>query len=487
MKMIETGLPSRRIFLRRFLLTVALSLLPTLFRTSPARAALPPLPNLPKNEALLLTPADKRFWRYSAAYNRRTMVQPKLRAVCKTPTSVSAMVNWLRSHQLPFAVRSGGHSFEGLSQSHSIVVDLRKLDGIKIDIARKTVSVGAGASLGALYRVLSHSGYALPAGSCLTVGVAGHALGGGYGFLSRKYGLLCDSLHSLKLVAPDGRMVEVDAKENSDLFWASRGGGGGSFGIVTQLNFEIFRLDRLLVFSMQWILPSQRALDVVAAWQAWAPHAPDTITAELRISKPKGGKLKLVCDGQSVGSENELKRELTPILDSAAPEAKPILRRMSFLQATEYFSDGWEYESYYSKDKSDFVFLPLDGNAIATLLGELQRLPGDSPLTVTFSPFGGRIAILGPQDSAFPHRKALCCLHYEVTWKRAVMTSRMLTQMHTVYTKMRPYMSGAAYVNYCDKELSNWRQAYWGSNLPRLESIKARFDPENVFRHDQSI
>jgi FAD/FMN-containing dehydrogenase len=98
------------------------------------------------------------------------------------------------------------------------VVDLRKLDGIEIDVAGTTVSVGAGASLGALYRVLSHSGYALPAGSCLTVGVAGHTMGGGYGFLSRKYGLLCDSLHSLKLVGPDGRMFDVDAKENSDLF-----------------------------------------------------------------------------------------------------------------------------------------------------------------------------------------------------------------------------------------------------------------------------
>jgi hypothetical protein len=129
-------------------------------------------------------------------------------------------------------------------------------------------------------------------------------------------------------------------KKTLIFFWASRGGGGGSFGIVTQLNFEIFRLDRLSVFSMQWMLPSQRALDVVAAWQAWAPHAPDAITAELRISKPNGGKLKLVCDGQSLGPENELKRELTPILDSAAPKAKPIFRRMSFLQAAEYFSDG---------------------------------------------------------------------------------------------------------------------------------------------------
>jgi FAD/FMN-containing dehydrogenase len=394
---------SRRTFLRQLITTAAVFFPALVSGANETANTLPPFPTLPEGEVLLLTPADHRFSRYCPAYNRRTMLQPKLRAVCRIPAAVSAMVQWLRSQQLPFAVRSGGHSFEGLSESSSVVIDLRSLNQIEVDVARQTVSVGPGASLGvAIYRALASRGYALPAGTCLTVGVAGHALGGGYGMVSRRYGLLCDSLRSLRLVGPDGRVVEANANENPDLFWAARGGGGGSLGIVTQLDFQIYPLNQLLVFSMRWVLPSAHALDVVTAWQAWAPHAPDVITCELRIGKGADGKLQLVCEGQSVGSEYELRRELKTILDSAAPEGRPMLRRMSFLQAADYFSEGWDYESHYSKDKSDFIFSPLDLDSIAILLGALQHLPRACPVTVTFSPFGGRIASLTPQDTAFP-------------------------------------------------------------------------------------
>jgi FAD/FMN-containing dehydrogenase len=478
---------SRRTFLRHLITTTGLVLSAAVSRANPTSNILPPFPTLPESEAFLLTPTDHRFWRYSPAYNRRTMVSPQLRAVCRTADAVSGMIEWLRSHQLPFAVRSGGHSFEGLSESSSVVVDLRRLNRIEVDVAHETITVGPGTSLGTIYRALASQGYTLPAGTCLTVAVAGHALGGGYGMLSRRYGLLCDSLRSLQLVGPDGRVIKVNAKENPDLFWAARGGGGGSLGIATQLDFQIYPLDELFVFSIQWALPLAPALNVVTAWQAWAPHAPDVITCELRIGKGANEMLQLVFEGQSVGSEDELRRELKTILDSAASKGRPMLRRMSLLQTADYFSEGWDYESHYSKDKSDFIFSPIDRDAIAILLGALQHLPRACPLTVTFSPFGGRIASVASQDTAFPYRNALCCLHYEVVWERAELTLQMLAQMRSVYTAMRPYVSGAAYVNYCDKDLANWRQAYWGPNLPRLQAIKAHFDPENLFRHDQSI
>ena len=172
----------------RQLITTAAVFFPALVSGANETAnTLPPFPTLPEGEVLLLTPADHRFSRYSPAYNRRTMLQPKLRAVCRIPAAVSAMVQWLRSQQLPFAVRSGGHSFEGLSESSSVVIDLRSLNQIEVDVARQTVSVGPSASLGvAIYRALASRGYALPAGTCLTVGVAGHALGGGYGMVSRQ-------------------------------------------------------------------------------------------------------------------------------------------------------------------------------------------------------------------------------------------------------------------------------------------------------------
>jgi FAD/FMN-containing dehydrogenase len=478
---------SRRAFLERTI--KAATVVPALLSGAKNAAAtdLPPFPKLLESEASLLTPVDRQFARYQPAYNRRTMLQPKMRAVCRTPGAIATMIQWLRWHKLPFAMRSGGHSFEGLSENDDVVIDVRRLDEIEVDLTSQIVNVGAGASLGAIYKAVAAHGYALPAGSCVTVGIAGHALGGGYGLLSRKFGLLCDSLMSLQLIDPEGYVLRADANENSDLFWASRGGGGGSFGVVTGLRFKIYPLDRLLVFSVHWAVSVGRALDIVKAWQAWAPHAAGAITSELRLSNRHDGKMKLVCEGQSVGSEKQLRRELKALLDTEAPQARPTLTRMSFLQAVDYFSEGWDYESHYSKDKSDFIFSPLGDDGLATLLAELQRLPRAVPLTVTFSAYGGRIAALASQDTAFPYRNALYCLHYELVWERATITSAMLAQIRIIYDAMRPYVSGAAYVNYCDKDLQNWQEAYWGPNLPRLKAIKSRFDPEGVFRHAQSI
>src|SRR5436190_3570961 len=150
---------------------------------------LPKLPSLPESEALLLLPSDPRYARYEPAYNKRTQLQPALRAVCRTPGGVATLIDWVRSNRLPFALRSGGHSFEGFSQSDSIVIDTREISAITLDAGTNRVSVGAGSSLGAIYEFLAQRGLALPAGSCPTVGISGHTLGGGYGLLARSLGL----------------------------------------------------------------------------------------------------------------------------------------------------------------------------------------------------------------------------------------------------------------------------------------------------------
>jgi len=451
-----------------------------------ADAPFPPLPHLPESEALLLTPRDSRFAHYQPAYNRRTMLEPKLRAICKTPGAVKTMIQWLRSHRLLFAMRSGGHSFEGLSQSDSVVIDTRMLNAIDIDTANETVTVGAGASLGNIYKAVGARGYALSAGSCPTVGVAGHALGGGYGLLSRQFGLLCDSLKSLEIADPDGRIIGADLHQNADLFWASRGGGGGCFGIATRLGFQVFPLSQVAVFSIDWLLPAARARSVVKVWQAWAPQAPEAITSALKISMGARGRISLQCLGQSVGSEAQLRQELRGLIEADATQRAPRVRPTSFLQAIDHFSEGWRYECTYSKDKSDFVLSPLSDDGIATLIEGLQYI-GAGGFTVVLYAYGGAIGRIPSQDTAFPYRNAIGCIQYNVIWQRPAMTRVRLSQMRRLYGSMRPYVSGAAYVNYCDSELQNWGEAYWGPNLPRLKAIKSRFDPDNVFRHAQSI
>ena len=159
----------------------------------PAAAApakpLPPLPNLPASDVVFLRPSDAHYADYLPAANKRTQLSPALRAVCKTAHAVAVLVDWVRSNDLGFAVRCGGHSYEGFSQSRDVVIDLRGVSASTVDNTAGTVTIGSGASLFHIYQALAAQGLALQAGSCPTVGISGHILGGGHGLLARSHGL----------------------------------------------------------------------------------------------------------------------------------------------------------------------------------------------------------------------------------------------------------------------------------------------------------
>jgi FAD/FMN-containing dehydrogenase len=163
-------------------------------------ASLPPLPNLSANDVLFLKPSDPPYAHYQGSANLRTQLQPALRAVCKTEQAVAVMTDWVRANNLSFAIRCRGHSYEGFSQSKDIVIDLRGLQRINIDTSAGLVTVGAGVSLYDVYQKLASRGYAFPAGTCPTVGISGHVLGGGYGLLARSHGLTCDNLEQLTMI-----------------------------------------------------------------------------------------------------------------------------------------------------------------------------------------------------------------------------------------------------------------------------------------------
>jgi FAD/FMN-containing dehydrogenase len=206
---------------------------------------------------------------------------------------------------LPFALRCGGHSFEGFSQSANVVIDTRKIDDVTLDAGSQTVTVGAGASLGTVYKALKGRGFAFAAGSCPTVGVARHALGGGFGLLGRAYGLICDNLVSLNIVDAEGGILTIDAQQHPDLFWACRGGGGGSFGIATKFRFRVQALPRVAVFGVTWALATARAVRLFDAWQRWAPTAPNAITSIMKVGRRSDGGAAL----HRPGSEAALRRQ----------------------------------------------------------------------------------------------------------------------------------------------------------------------------------
>jgi hypothetical protein len=164
-----------------------------------------------------------------------------------------------------------------------------------------------------------------------------------------------------------------------------------------------------------------------------------------------------------------------------------MIKSKTFLAAVGYFSGGWSYVSTYSKCKSDYVLSPLSDDGIATLIDGLLRLPANAIIPICDA-YGGAVSDIAPEGTAFARRTGtLYCIQYYSSWAAAKDTPKYLARMTNLYASMRPFVSGRAYVNYCDLELADWADAYWGANLARLKQIKSAFDPDNVFRHAQSV
>src|ERR1700729_3277231 len=224
----------------------------------------------PKKDLVLIsgsgTPSK---FEYNASSRKRKQITPQVRVVASSAHAVGQTIRWATGNGISFAVRSGGHSYEGLSQNADLVIDVRGMAAIQLAADKKSVAIGSGASLGVIYGALEPSHLAIPAGSCFPVGVAGHSLGGGFGLLGRPFGLACDSVLSMEVVDASGKVLTVSEQENPDLFWALRGGGNGSFGVVANFNFRTSSVNMVAKFAITWTKPVAQAVKIVQAWQQW--------------------------------------------------------------------------------------------------------------------------------------------------------------------------------------------------------------------------
>jgi FAD/FMN-containing dehydrogenase len=440
----------------------------------------------PKND-MVLVPADKDFSEYTRSFNKRTQIAPRVRVVAGSAKAVSTTMLWAANNGLRFAVRSGGHSYEGFSQSPDLVIDVRGMTGIKLATDKKSVSIGSGSSLGSVYKALWPSNLAIPAGSCFSVGVAGHSLGGGFGLLGRSFGLACDSVLSMEVVDASGQIRNVSGQENPDLFWALHGGGNGSFAVVTNFNFRTSPVSMVARFGITWSKPIAQAAKIVQAWQQWLADLPPSITGTLHLTKDQGGLIKVHMAGLSVQSESKLKVELKRLQRVAGPADQVSTTTQTFKAAATIFNGGLADDSLLMKGKSDYVIDPMTDQGILTLLNGLQNAPGE--IYVLCDTYGGAINKIASDATAFVHRgNTRYSIQYYMEWTDPAASDANIAMMRTLYTSMRPHVSGGAYVNYCDLDLGNgYARAYWGDNLPRLMKIKAGVDPKNIFRHAQSV
>jgi FAD/FMN-containing dehydrogenase len=431
----------------------------------------------------------------SHVYNERFDSESPL-AVARpiNAADVQAAVRWAVGHGVPLRARSGGHSYAGYSTlSNGVVLDLRKMNGISVNRRAGTATIGAGAQLIDVYTGLSHHGATIPAGSCPSVGITGVTLGGGMGLAGRAFGLTTDNLVGAKIVTADGRLRTVSRNSNPDLLWALRGGGGGNFGVVTQLTFKVHKLpSSAAYFFVFW--PWSEAAAALEAWQNWAPHARDQLTSIFHLNGG-GGVASVNVSGQYLGSSSDLGGLLAPL--RAVRGASVQTGSMGYVPLQLLFA-GCEHKSVAAchtvgaaaggtlpresfRAKSDYVSKPLPAsarNALAQAVENRASQPGSG--AILFDSYGGAINRVAPGATAFVHRRQLFCMQY-------LSYNGGATWLSQIYGRMRPHVSGQAYQNYIDAQLGTWRQAYYGSNYGRLKSIRRTYDPHHFFNFPQAI
>jgi FAD/FMN-containing dehydrogenase len=437
-------------------------------------------------------------------------VYPQAIAFCAAPADVQVCLAFARKFSLPLAARGGGHSYAGYSTTTGLVVDVTRMNTVQVDASTGNALVGAGARLIDVYAAVAQYGRVIPAGSCPTVGIAGVTLGGGVGVLGRKFGLTCDNLLAAQVVLADGRILDCDAGTNTDLFWALRGGGGGNFGVVTSFTFQTHPVSTLSLFTFDW--PWSSAAAMVAAWQNWAPQAPDELWSNCLLlgTGDKNAEPVARVNGVYVGdtaSLNPLLRQLTGsmsvaptnsyvsesgILETMLIEAGCYGKTVSECHLVGQTPDGQEHRDTYSA-KSDFYTSPLPRQGIDNLLSAIERNQTSSTIAggaILLDACGGAINRVAADATAFVHRDALFSAQYLAYWNASDPSSVVTANyswLADTWQAMRPYASGEAYQNYIDPNLADWLQAYYGANLPRLQSVKATYDPGNLFHFAQSI
>jgi FAD/FMN-containing dehydrogenase len=492
---------TRRQFLRRGGAAVAAAGAPALLSAA-APAASPAATTAELRRRLrgtLLEPGDRGWSAARSLWNPRLDASPRAIAFCATPGDVAEVVRFAGRSGLPVAARGGRHSFGGYGNAAGgIVADVSRLDAVRVDRERHVATIGGGANVLDVYRgvVLAH-GLAVPVGTCPTVGIGGLTIGGGFGRRMRRDGITADSLRSATVVLADGRVVRCAADRRADLFWALRGGGAG-FGVVTELRFAVRTPSDPLSFTLSF--PWARAAQGLDAWQRTLPRADGALAyGRFRALRLPDGKLTATASGHWYGSEASLRRLLDPLV--AARPSRQTLGRRAFADAAlpdgaRRAADGSvtaTVQRFPNHQRSDFFRTLLPPAAIATLLAEIERWPGRGggghEGGVQLDALGA--AVNRPDAAtAFVHRDERFHCAYLSFWGAAdppAQAAACTDWVRRVHAAMRPWASGFAYQNYIDPELADWPHAYFGDNLPRLQAIKRRYDPNGRFAFAQGV
>ncbi|QJP13665.1 FAD-binding oxidoreductase [Starkeya sp. ORNL1] len=430
---------------------------------------------------ILIHPHDPGYDSARRIWNASIDKNPGLIAMCSGTADVIHAVDFARSNDVLVAVRSGGHNVAGRALcDDGIVIDLSAMKGIIVDPQAGTVCVQAGVTLGQLDRETAVHGLAVPTGVAPPTGIAGLTLGGGVGWLTRKYGMTCDSLLSCEVVTATGGVVTASAASNPDLFWGLRG-GGGNFGIVTSLLFRAHPVATVLGGLL--LYPRDQAAAVLRHYRDAMASAPNELTAYAGlICTPDGTPVTgiMVC---YCGELEEGERVLHP-LRSFGPPMLDMVQPLPFveMQKLAYQQGELETRNYWRS-----TFLKELSDAAIDLIVEHANMAA-SPLTGTIvQVLGGAASLPAGDDTAYAPRRELYNIGIEARWIDATENAGHVDWARNFARALERYSSRAYMLNFLSDEGPEAIRDAFGANHARLVALKRKYDPENFFRLNQNI
>ncbi|HWP96967.1 MAG TPA: FAD-binding oxidoreductase [Syntrophomonadaceae bacterium] len=435
----------------------------------------------------VVTPDDPVYEGARQEWNRAIQKYPRVIVYCYDNDDVSNAICWARENRVSIRIRSGGHNYEGYSVGNNIlVIDISRMNGLKLDRSRNLLHVQGGVRNRQLYEFVSSKGYPFPGGTCPSVGVSGYTLGGGWGYTCRYFGLGCDNLVELEMVDYTGRVLTANKYHNADLFWACRGAGGGNFGVVVSMNFSLPpKVERVTFIEISYPHASSSSqVEFLNVWQNWLPDADERIGINARLFNSKEDGIGIFARGIFFGSPENAREILQPFTDISGAELT--LQYISFLDAIEQIEATYPPSEKF-KSTGRFTHRQYSIEEIEKLVGLIQERPkGSVYVSLIVYALGGAVQDVSKHATAFYYRNAQYILAIESLWINPQFAEANIKWVQQKFRYIRSITRGS-YVNFPYNSLMNYEQAYFGQNKYRLEKIKRKYDPFNIFSFPQGI
>jgi FAD/FMN-containing dehydrogenase len=439
----------------------------------------------------VLVPDDPGYEEARQIWNAMIDRRPAVIVQCVQADDVPPVIRFARQNGLELSIRGAGHNIAGNALcDNGVTIDFSKMKNVRVDAGKKRAYVDPGATLANLDEAVQAHGLATPLGINSTTGIAGLTLGGGFGWLTRKYGMTIDNLVSVDMITADGKKIRAGANENGDLFWAIRG-GGGNFGVVTQFEFQLFPVGPEIVAGLI-VFPFNQAKQILTKYRQFVNSAPEELNVWVVLRKaPPLPFLPETVHGKEV--------VVLPIFYSGAvAEAEKLIAPLrafgtalgEHIGAQPYVQWQKAFDPLLTPGARNYWkshnFTELADGALNSIIEFAAKLP--SPQCEIFiGLIAGAPNRVAPNAMAYGHRDARFVLNVHGRWNEATDDQKCIGWARDFFQASAPYASAGAYVNFMTEEEGDRVAAAYGSNYERLVQVKRRYDPENVFHFNQNI